>query len=79
MLDRLLYGSVQDALSTQLFGEDVGRSDESLKRVERLAALNLKDLREGLTAAEAKDQERLQQTFASMPSILPSIKETKLP
>jgi len=75
MLDRLLYGSVQDALSTQLFGSGVGRSEESRKRLERLAVLNLKDLREGLSKQEEKEQERLQRTFASMPNILAPMKE----
>lgn len=64
-LDRLLYGNVLDAYGTGLFGEGVSRSQASKNRLERLAALNLKEARKGLTAAERKEQKALR---ASQPT-----------
>jgi energy-coupling factor transporter ATP-binding protein EcfA2 len=64
-LDRLLYGNVLDAYGTGLFGEGVSRSQASKERLERLAALNLKEARKGLTAAERKEQKALR---ASQPT-----------
>jgi hypothetical protein len=58
-LERLLYGNVLDAYGTEAFGVDVTRSEEAKKRLQRLAELNRKELREGLTAAEKKEQEKL--------------------
>jgi energy-coupling factor transporter ATP-binding protein EcfA2 len=58
-LDRLLYGNVLDAYSTEVFGRDVGRSDKAKEMRERLAFLNVKETRKGLTAAERREQKRL--------------------
>lgn len=64
-LDRLLYGNVLDAYGTGLFGEGVARSQVAKQRLQRLAELNLKEVRSGLTAAERKEQKALR---ASQPT-----------
>jgi hypothetical protein len=64
-LDRLLYGNVLDAYGTGLFGEGVARSEAAKQRLQRLAELNLKEVRSGLTAAERKEQKALR---ASQPT-----------
>jgi len=58
-LDRLLYGNVLDAYSTEMFGEDIARSDESKKLLEHLAELNRKELNQGLTESEIREQSEL--------------------
>jgi hypothetical protein len=57
--DRLLYGNVLDAYGTGAFGDVAARSDEALALLERLAALNQKELAEGLAPAEVREQKRL--------------------
>ncbi|HEX8700573.1 MAG TPA: AAA family ATPase [Myxococcaceae bacterium] len=64
-LDRLLYGNVLDAYGTGLFGEGVARSNAAKQRLERLAELNLKEVKKGLSAAERKEQKALR---ASQPT-----------
>lgn len=61
--DRLVYGSVLDALDTDLFGEDVARSDEARQMLERLAELNLQALRGKLSEEERAELEKLRRTF----------------
>jgi hypothetical protein len=58
-LRRLLYGDVLDAYGTEVFGRDIGRSDTAKEGRRRLAQLNVKEIREGLTDAERREQERL--------------------
>lgn len=65
-LNRLVYGSVEDAYSTDLFGQDVTRSASSQAKLERLAALNYKTLHGKLTA---KEKEELQQLRATLPTM----------
>jgi len=62
-LDRLLYGNVLDAYSTELFGADVTRSDAAAKFLERLAILNRKELHDSLTEEERIEQARLRAMF----------------
>jgi len=64
-LDRLLYGNVLDAYGTELFGEDVIRSETSKAMMERLAELNFKEMNKGLTKKEKVEQARLR---AMMPT-----------
>ena len=64
-LERLLYGNVLDAYSTEMFGKDVTRSEESKKLLYRLAELNRKELHKQLTDDERKEQEELR---AALPS-----------
>ena len=70
MLDRLLYGNILEAYSTDLFGDAVTRSDASEEKLDRLASLNVKALRGRLTPSERAEREHLQRIFASSPSIL---------
>ncbi len=58
-LERLLYGNVLDAYSTEAFGEDISRSEESKKKLQLLAELNYKELHGQLTSSERKEQEDL--------------------
>ena len=58
---RLVYGSVLEALDTELFGEDVARSDTSKLMLSKLAKLNLKSMQGELTEEEATDLDRLKQ------------------
>lgn len=58
-LNRLVYGNVLDAYGTELFGENVTRSEASEKKLQQLAELNSKELREGLTPKERKKQNEL--------------------
>jgi len=58
-LDQIRYGTVLDGYGTGVFGRGVDESEEPRKRARALAALNLKQLREGLTSAEKTDQARL--------------------
>ena len=51
-LDRLLYGNVLEAYSTEYFGTDVTRSPTSKKMLKELAQLNRKSLKGGLTQQE---------------------------
>ncbi len=64
-LDRLVYGNVLDAYSTEVFGADVTRSDASKKRLQRLAELNMKEFQGALTDSEQQEQEQLR---AAMPT-----------
>ncbi|HLK56617.1 MAG TPA: AAA family ATPase [Chthonomonadaceae bacterium] len=62
-LDRLLYGDVLEAYSTELFGA-ISRSAEGEVMLDRLAELNIKALREPLSEEEREEQLRLR---ASLP------------
>jgi len=67
-LDRLRYGNVLEAYSTGAFG-DVERSEEGEQKLERLAALNQKELRKGLTKREMAEQRELRSIFATTPHV----------
>lgn len=58
-LDRLLYGNVLDAYSTEAFGENITRSEQSKKKLQRLAELNLKELQGKLSDTEVVEQTQL--------------------
>ena len=64
-LERLLDGNILDAYGTELFGEEVTRSEQSKMKLERLARLNRKRLRSSLSR---KEQQELEHLRASMPS-----------
>ncbi|HET7230721.1 MAG TPA: ATP-binding protein [Longimicrobium sp.] len=68
-LERLVYGNVLDAYGTDLFGEDVSRSEESKQLLQRLAILNRKERRGTLTGEEREEQHHLR-------SILPTAADT---
>ncbi|MCW3053201.1 MAG: hypothetical protein JWN14_2371 [Chthonomonadales bacterium] len=62
-LQRLLYGNILEAYGTELFGEAMTRSEESYKRLHRLAELNIKELRRNLTSTERQEQQQLRDTL----------------
>jgi hypothetical protein len=62
-LNRLIYGNVLEAYGTELFGQNVTRSDTARVRLRRLAELNQKELHASLTAKEMEEQQRLRATF----------------
>ncbi|NMO21868.1 AAA family ATPase [Pyxidicoccus fallax] len=64
-LERLVYGNVLDAYGTGVFGEGITRSERAKERLQRLAELNMKELKKGLTPAERKEQAALR---ASQPT-----------
>ena len=64
-LERLIDGNILDAYGTELFGEEVTRSEQSKMKLERLARLNRKRLRSSLSR---KEQQELEHLRAAMPS-----------
>ncbi|MEQ1922852.1 MAG: AAA family ATPase [Pyrinomonadaceae bacterium] len=64
-LDRLRLGNILDAYGTDLFGDEVTRSDESRQKLDRLAFLNFKEHSSGLTELEQIEQTNLR---GSMPT-----------
>ncbi len=58
-LQRLVYGSVFDAYGSGVFGTDVTRSESSMRLLEKLAELNQKELREGVSEGERQEMIRL--------------------
>lgn len=59
-LQRLLHGSILEALDTDLFGRNVTRSASSQDKLERLAQLNIKAMTSELSAKESQEREDLQ-------------------
>ena len=64
-LNRLIDGNILDAYGTDLFGEEITRSEHSKEKLENLARLNRKRLSTTLSPTE---QRNLEQLRASMPS-----------
>ena len=71
-LDRLLFGNVLDAYSTDMFGTGATRSEESKKRLQKLAELNMAELLRELTAEERKEQENLRSALPTAAHSLPA-------
>ncbi len=67
-LDRLLDGNILDAYGTDLFGRGVTRSEESKKKLERLARLNRKRLTSCLSPSEQSELEHLRTALPSSPN-----------
>lgn len=70
-LNRLLYGNVLDAYGTEVFGENVTRSEISRQKQTRLAQLNQKSRHDELTEEERKEHQDLQAMMPSNPNISP--------
>ncbi len=68
-LNRLLYGDIMEAYSTELFGQDVYRSDAAKEQLMRLAELNQKELHKTLTKAEQSEQHSLRKVFPTANTI----------
>ena len=57
--DRLVYGDILDAYSTEAFGSGITRSQSSQEKLTRLGELNIKEIISGLTPEETKEQGKL--------------------
>jgi AAA domain, putative AbiEii toxin, Type IV TA system len=68
--DRLLYGDILEAYSTEAFGTTDTRSKQGNDMQEKLAALNVKELAKGLTKEEREEQERLRSMFPTSPHLV---------
>ncbi|WP_171181857.1 AAA family ATPase [Ruegeria sp. HKCCD8929] len=69
-LERLIYGNVLEAYSTEYFGVDVTRSHASKDMLRRLAELNRKSLKGGLSSTEESERATLQHRLPSNASNL---------
>ena len=67
-LSRLIDGSILDAYGTELFGEEVSRSEQSKEKLSRLARLNRKRLTTCLSPSEQGELEHLRATLPSSPN-----------
>ncbi len=63
--DKLVFGNVLDAYSTDAFGVNIARSDKSQEMLEKLSKLNMKATFGKLNAEEKKEQAHLQKIFIS--------------
>ncbi|MFN8492481.1 MAG: AAA family ATPase [Caldilineaceae bacterium] len=68
-LDRLLYGNILEAYSTQLFGLTDTRSNSAQEKLERLAQLNVKEIFAKLTTAEIEEQTQLRAALPTTANI----------
>ena len=67
--DRLINGSILDALDTEYFGKDITRSGESYEMMEELAKLNLKESRTSLSEDDKRRRHELQTVLPSISAI----------
>lgn len=67
-LERLVDGNILDAYGTDLFGEEVTRSEQSRKKLDRLARLNRKRLGATLSRKEQRELEHLRATMPTRPN-----------
>ena len=67
-LNRLIDGDILDAYGTDLFGEEVTRSEHSKEKLQKLARLNRKRLNTPLSSTEQRELEQLRATMPSSPS-----------
>jgi len=78
-LNRLLYGDILEAYSTDLFGLTETRSQEGQDKLKRLGQLNVKEVLRGLTEAEQREQQELRAAMPTeanaRPSETPSVNE----
>ena len=69
-LERLVFGNVLEAFSTEFFGTEVTRSDTSKSMLRKLAELNQKSLKGSLSATEKQDRSVLQSKLPSKAATL---------
>ncbi len=67
-LDRLVDGNILEAMSTDLFGEDVIQSKRSQAKMARLAQLGQKQLHAILSETEEAELQSLRATFPTTPN-----------
>jgi hypothetical protein len=70
-LDRLRYGDLLDAFSTDFFGERVTRSQAGREKLSRLAELNDEMLSRKLTRKEQKEREQLRRELGTVGNVVP--------
>jgi predicted ATPase len=68
--DRLVFGNVLEAYSTEFFGIDVTRSSSSKNMLRQLAELNRKSLKANLSRKEKEERSNLQRRLPSKASDL---------
>jgi len=61
--DRLIYGNILDAYGTEVFGEDVSISQESVEKQEELVKLNKKKMLDAISPTEEKKLKDLKKVF----------------
>jgi hypothetical protein len=61
--DRLIYGDILDAYGTEMFGQQVERSESGKEKLSRLAELNQKAIVARLTQEEEREKQSLQRSF----------------
>ncbi|RMG16971.1 MAG: DUF2813 domain-containing protein [Bacteroidetes bacterium] len=66
-LKRLIYGNVLDAYSTEVFGENVTRSEEAHELLDELAHLNKKSIKGTISKEEQKRLQDLRTIFPTEP------------
>lgn len=71
-LKRLIYGNVLEAYGTELFGQNVTRSDAAKDQLRRLAELNQKELHQSITPEEKLEQQTLRATFPTVATTISS-------
>lgn len=64
---RLVYGDILEAYSTDLFGENIDRSEEAQEKFERVGELSVKELDAPLTPAEETEMAELMAELPSTP------------
>ena len=76
-LERLIDGNILDAYGTELFGEEVTRSEQSKKKLAQLARLNRKRLRSSLSRKEQQELEHLRAAMPSSPNTTAPVRKRK--
>lgn len=62
---KLIYGNILDAYGTEIFGENVVRSEESNEKLDKLGKLNIKSALGKTTPAEDKERKELQKILST--------------
>ena len=70
--ERLVYGDLLDAYSTDFFGKDVTRSIQSQELLDELAKLNLKSVKGKILKDENERLERLRSMLPSTSPVIPA-------
>jgi predicted ATP-binding protein involved in virulence len=63
--ERLIYGNILDAYGTEVFGEDVSISQDSVEKQEELVKLNKKKMLDDISPEEEKKLEDLKKVFTT--------------
>lgn len=67
--DRLIYGNILDAYGTEVFGEDVSISQDSVEKQEELVKLSKKKMLDAISPEEEEKLENLRKVFTTDASI----------